>query len=301
VAQWVLRPLLLLPLLIFAPVSEVHAIPRLGKAGPRPAVRRLLQAPAATTYPNTEDGLRQLLQDVCAAAKSGDEKKVAEFVKDMEIPNYEIWFTTTFGQDRGESWAEPYGAKMAKNNLAIVEVFGRMAQENGEFIVHKLNEKEMYGAQTPPIDIYFADWKAASVPIDSKGEPIGRFVFIDGNFRWDSTSWFPSSRLWFPNGKKTITGKLVPAKLVKKVDPIYPTEAATEHISGTVRVYFVIGADGAVYNAHALSGKGLSSDPILGRAAEQAVLQWRYQPATLNGKRVQVNAVTVDIVFSPLS
>jgi outer membrane biosynthesis protein TonB len=61
----------------------------------------------------------------------------------------------------------------------------------------------------------------------------------------------------------------------------------------------VIGADGAVYNAHAISGEGLSEDPDLRRAAEDAVLQWRYQPATLNGKPVQINAVTVDIVFSP--
>jgi hypothetical protein len=162
---------------------------------------------ATPTYANTEEGLRQLLQEVRATAKSGDEEKMAGFVKDMEIPNYEVWFTTTFGQERGESWAEPYGAKMEKNNRAIEEVFGRMAKEDGEFIVHKLNEKEIYGAQTPSIEIYFADWKTPSMPTNSKGEPIGRFVFIAGKFRWDSTSWFPSSRLWFPNG-----GKLSPAK-----------------------------------------------------------------------------------------
>jgi TonB family protein len=251
------------------------------------------------TYPNTEEGLRQLLQEVRATAKSGDEKKVAGFVKDMEIPNYEAWFTTTFGQERGESWAEPYGKNIEKNNRALQEVFGRMARDDGEFIVHKLNEKELYGAQTPSIDIYFADWKARSMPINSKGEPIGRFVFLDGKFRWEATSWFPSSKLWFPNGGKTVTGKVVPAKLVKKVDPAYPGEVAAQHISGTVRVYYVIGADGAVYNAHAISGEGLSDNPSLRKAAEDAVIQWRYQPATFNGKPVQMNAVTIDIVFSP--
>jgi hypothetical protein len=38
-----------------------------------------------------------------------------------------------------------------------------------------------------------------------------------------------------------------------------------------VRGYFVIGADGVVYNAHAVSGEGLSNDPDLRKAAEQAV------------------------------
>jgi hypothetical protein len=41
----------------------------------------------------------------------------------------------------------------------------------------------------------------------------------------------------------------------------------------------------------------LSEDPSLRIAAEVAVIQWRYQPATLDGKPIQTNAVTVDITF----
>jgi TonB family protein len=83
------------------------------------------------------------------------------------------------------------------------------------------------------------------------------------------------------------------------VEPIYPSDAAARNISGTVRVYYVIGGDGVVYNAHALSGEGLSEDPSLRKAAEEAVLQWRYQPATMDGKPIGTNAVTVDLKFSP--
>ena len=83
------------------------------------------------------------------------------------------------------------------------------------------------------------------------------------------------------------------------MEPVYPADAAAQHIPGTVRVYYVIGADGAVYNAHALSGEGLSEDPSLRKAAEDAVLQWRYQAATMDGKPIQTNAVTVDLKFSP--
>ncbi len=118
-------------------------------------------------------------------------------------------------------------------------------------------------------------------------------MFIDGGFRWDSGIRFLKPKI--------STAKFVPAKLLKKVDPAYPPEATSQNISGTVRVYYVIGGDGAVYNAHAISGEGLSNDPSLRKAAEEAVIQWRYQPATLDGKPIQTNAVTVDITFSPKS
>ena len=60
---------------------------------------------AAGPYPDTPEGLRQLLTDFLAAAKDGDRDTVTEFVRDMDIPNYEKWFAATFGEDRGESWA----------------------------------------------------------------------------------------------------------------------------------------------------------------------------------------------------
>jgi len=92
--------------------------------------------------------------------------------------------------------------------------------------------------------------------------------------------------------------RIVRPKLVKKVDPIYPPDAADRNAAGTVRVYYVIGGDGLVYNAHAISGEGLSDDPSLRKAAEKAVLQWRYQPGTFDGKPFQTT-VTVDITFRP--
>jgi len=61
--------------------------------------------------------------------------------------------------------------------------------------------------------------------------------------------------------------------------PAYPHQA------------LVIRRDGAVVmratvtdNAHVSEVKLLSGDPILGRAAMEAVRQWRYRPALLNGK-----------------
>jgi hypothetical protein len=60
-----------------------------GLAGSRP-VESQEQTPMPTsTYPNTEEGLRQPLREARATAKRGDKQKVASFVKNTEFPNYE--------------------------------------------------------------------------------------------------------------------------------------------------------------------------------------------------------------------
>jgi TonB family protein len=261
------------------------------------------QGLAASTYLNTPEGLQELLKEVLAAAKSSDEQRVKTFLKDMEIPNCEAWLHKMYESDKADSWMGLCDAKtLASNEKSMQELFVGLTQEEGEISTRKVNDNPQPGrgmewgmlqAIRLPLDIYFASWKPSNGPKDSKGEPIGYFMFIDGGFRWDSGIRFVKPKI--------STAKFVPATLVKRVDPVYPPEAASQSISGTVRVYYVIGGDGAVYNAHAISGEGLSNDPSLRKAAEEAVIQWRYQPATLDGKPIQTNAVTVDITFSPRS
>ena len=130
-------------------------------------------------------------------------------------------------------------------------------------------------------------------PKDYERDPLGYFMFIDDGFRWDS-----GIVTFKPSEIKHTDAKLVKAKVIKTVAPFYPAEAASNGINGTVRVYFVVGGDGLVYNAHAISGEGLSEDSSLRKAAEEAVLQWRYQPATIDGGPTEAVGVTADIVFS---
>ncbi len=260
-----------------------------------------LPSVAASTYSDTTDGLRDLLQDVRVAAKKGDKEKVATFLKGMEIPDCDAWLHKMYESDKADSWMSLCDAKtLASNEKSMEELFASLAKDDGEFTTRKVNDNPQPGkglewgwlqAIKQPLDIYYASWKPATGQANSKDEPIGYFMFIDEGFRWDS-----GIRFFKP---KISTAKIVPAKLIKKVDPIYPPEATAQHITGTVRVYYVIGGDGAVYNAHAISGEGLSEDLALRKAAEEAVLQWRFQPATLDGKPVQTNAVTSDITFAP--
>jgi protein TonB len=83
-----------------------------------------------------------------------------------------------------------------------------------------------------------------------------------------------------------------PPRKIKDVAPTYPTGAWTSRTRGAVLVEVVIGADGLVHNA-----KVLRSIPLLDQAAIDAVRQWEFRPAKLNGVAVAV-IVTILVQFS---
>ncbi len=89
-----------------------------------------------------------------------------------------------------------------------------------------------------------------------------------------------------------VGGQVQTAKLVNKVQPIYPPLARQARIQGTVRLQAVIAKDGSVVELQVLSGH-----PLLQQAALDAVRQWRYQPTRLNGEPVEV-VTTVDVIFT---
>jgi len=261
-----------------------------------------LQAQANTPYTDTTADFQRFLQDILDATKKGDKQRVVSLLKSTEVPNCDAWLHQMYKSDSADSWMSLCDPKTLRSQeKSMEELFARLAREGGEFSTRKVNdnpqggeggfESGMVHGGKEPLEVYFASWKSPNQSKEAKGEPIGYFYFLDGGFRWDSRISFPKIKI--------SNAKIVPAKLIKRVEPVYPADAAAQHISGTVRVYYVIGGDGAVYNAHALSGEGLSEDPSLRKAAEDAVLQWRFQPATMDGKPIQTNAVTVDITFSP--
>ena len=76
--------------------------------------------------------------------------------------------------------------------------------------------------------------------------------------------------------------------LIHSVQPVYPHAALERKMEGVVRFQATIGKDGSVKDLHLLSG-----DPLLNVAAKQAVLQWVYRPASLNGDPVEVTQAIV--------
>lgn len=80
--------------------------------------------------------------------------------------------------------------------------------------------------------------------------------------------------------------------LLERVEPDYPEPARRARLEGTVVLEAIITAMGSVEEIRLLR----SINPLLGQAAERAVRQWRYRPATLNGRAVRVY-LTVTVKF----
>jgi periplasmic protein TonB len=95
-----------------------------------------------------------------------------------------------------------------------------------------------------------------------------------------------------PKGPLRVGGSVMQASLIRQPMPVYPQIAKTAHISGTVVLHAIIGADGTVQDLQYISGP-----PLLMRAAMDAVRQWRYKPTLLNGEPTAVDT-TVSVVFT---
>ena len=78
--------------------------------------------------------------------------------------------------------------------------------------------------------------------------------------------------------------------LIKRVQPKYPPAALAVRAQGAVQIEATINKEGSVTNLKVLSG-----DPVLARAALEAVRQWRYKPYYLDGDPVEIQTqITVN-------
>jgi len=89
-----------------------------------------------------------------------------------------------------------------------------------------------------------------------------------------------------------VGGTMQQAKLLVKVQPVYPTEAKAQRIQGVVRLQATLDKSGKVENLIVLDG-----DRLLAAAAIDAVRQWQYQTTLLNGDPVGV-VTEVDVNFT---
>jgi TonB family protein len=86
-----------------------------------------------------------------------------------------------------------------------------------------------------------------------------------------------------------VGGDVRPAKLLSSVPPVYSSLARTQHVTGDVKIDALIDANGRVTSTKVISGPTL-----LHQAAIDALRQWKYQPATLDGKPVPMHlAITL--------
>jgi TonB family protein len=257
-------------------------------------------ATAEAAYPESADGLRSLLQDIFAAMKSGDTKKSSQLIANLKLPNHKQWFTQTFGVTEGGHLEDVYKKQESANADHAEKTFDYAAKNGKTQVTVQVFDKggdtsnRLLHAATEiavtPMSVYAAKGKSADAG-DQGSAYLGNFVYADGAFRLIDNQVF-SALSNAPPMRVAIGGSVLAAKIVHKVQPVYPTQARADHVEGTVALHVVVGGDGAVQEASVISGP-----PALAQAAIDAVKQWRYQPTTLNQKPVEVDT-QVNVTFS---
>ena len=88
-----------------------------------------------------------------------------------------------------------------------------------------------------------------------------------------------------------VSGRIQEARLINKINPVYPELAIRARVSGTVTLEALIDEEGSVAELKILNGHNLLRD-----AAYDAVKQWKYLPTMIGGEPVPVVAV-VTVIF----
>jgi outer membrane biosynthesis protein TonB len=76
-------------------------------------------------------------------------------------------------------------------------------------------------------------------------------------------------------------------RIVRRTIPVYPDVAKRINLAGTVKVIAVVAGDGDVKSVEPMGGS-----PLLLKAAEEAVLKWKFAPGGESRE-------TVEIRFTP--
>jgi periplasmic protein TonB len=90
-----------------------------------------------------------------------------------------------------------------------------------------------------------------------------------------------------------VGGEVKAPILQSRVEPTYPEAARKARMEGVVILEAIITGSGSVEEVKVLK----SVNPLLDASAVRAVQQWKYKPATLNGRAVRVY-LTVTVTFN---
>jgi TonB family protein len=297
--------LLILSSLSVAPVAFAQTSPTTTAAAP--ATPEIV----VPSYPDTAQGLEKLIGKMMNLVGAGDTATLAAYAKSLTLPNPDVWYKVTFGEELGaayqaateqarstvESSAPATLAAVIKNKMSRVEAhkFEQSCDVAATGKEYPLLLKRQ--SPTPLYDVRFWGLDTGSVWT--------YFAYVDGGFRYvgdlpvekppltkkrdtppdQATTAKPLNRV-------RIGGNVEMANLIHRVTPEYPQKAKSAHIQGTVLLHAVIDKDGHVQDLMVMDGVCWLSE-----AAVDAVRDWRYKPLMINGKPAEVDT-TITVVFN---
>jgi TonB family protein len=261
----------------------------------------------ASAYPESQAGLRALIQDMLDAVASESTDKMDSYFSGMAIPNHAAWFAKVFGPEEGARLDAKYSELLPRISSKLSQRFshaldGQMNDVSISVLEKPANasgslDRAIFAAMAQPVPIYRANGIG---PIYNSTGPgpmsrfpiyLGDFVFVEGAFRYIDSEVFDALST-APPLRIRQAGNVTAATIVYQPRPRYPDKARAEHVEGVVVLHAIIDKDGVVKNLEVVSG-----DPLLVSAAIDAVKQWRYRPTLLNGRAVELDTV-VSVTFT---
>jgi len=162
----------------------------------------------------------------------------------------------------GGIWAEADGGRVEIGNVPALSAFApEFSRGDGDALATSVLDAPSENEQVLP----FGD-----------AADINRFARLLDAFFWGGIRVAPTEQQ---------------KHLVASVPPNYPEVARLAGIEGDVTLRILVGEDGTVRDLRPVSGP-----PVLARAAMRAVEQWRYAPALVDGRPVDV-VTTVTFAF----
>jgi Gram-negative bacterial TonB protein C-terminal len=253
-------------------------------------------------YPDTAEGLENLINEMLRLERSGDQKTLAVYAKSLELPDGDAWFSRTFDADAGHQFAEQTAPMRNNTEHEAVNMIGTMQREGlvnvkaVKFTAACSNDAtaEEYPllllrqSQAPFYDVRFRD--------SSRQTIWGFFVYVDGSFRYVA---MPQLMRLTEGGGSSASGRVKvdpdaqAAKLIHKVPPDYSKFKDSRNAASNVILQALIGKDGSVRDVRLLEGVCGPSEAVM-----NAARQWCYSPTLVNGEPVEVYT-TITVVSDP--
>lgn len=289
---------------VFAQDAPLPVVPAAGKI-------------ASELYPNSTRGLTKLTKTILKRIQQGNVVAAQAVAKEMILPDPDAWFKNVFGDDWGQRYANGY--KQVEDQLphTLVHLIETLNKEHATDL-----EARRFDDACDPFATSFEYPLLASrekmVPIYDVRAPNGSnlsilwaFAYVDGGFRYLgnllSGAWFrynarsspgrdlKSSAVRVDNstGKLIrVAGEVQSAKLIRSDPPIYPPQAMSSHMQGSVILHGLIAKDGSLQEIELVEGQCL-----LAQAAIEAVRHWKYKPTLFNGQPTEVET-SITVIFT---
>jgi TonB family protein len=132
-------------------------------------------------------------------------------------------------------------------------------------------------------------WETAPAPLSTALEPPS--LTINASESGEELARLVTTSNTLPALEARVSQGITEGAQIQKVDPVYPEQARTLRLAGSVALEISIAENGTVGDVKVVSGL-----PLLAAAASDAVRQWRYSPFLLDGRPIGVRK-QVTVVF----